>query len=119
MKKWKKLFIITLVLLSMMSLCGCGFFSFNEENTEVYSPASSLVFNTQYKVVDLRETFGGNNVRHDYLITLILEDNAKNRFYYEYEGWDKKSDTYKQIACFTTGDNVIYINSDTFTIVKE
>ena len=66
--------------------------------------------NGDYKVLDIRESIGGNNIRVYYNVTLVLEDINGGRYYYDCTINDSKNSDYINIAKFVSGDLVSYKN---------
>lgn len=105
MKKVITVFLLTVSMVFSVSACG---FNFNEgeatESVQVLNPIPV----GEYIVLDIREQVGGNNIRVNYYITVVLQNEDGDRYFYEYNVNDKKNSTYINLAKLVPNDKVIY-----------
>ena len=118
----KKFKVLSLFVAMSLLLCSCKNNNVQEENNNIvklnaikvncYDSNNSPINldNGDYKVLDIRESIGGNNIRVYYNVTLVLEDINGGRYYYDYAVNDGKNSDYINIAKFVSGDLVTYKN---------
>ena len=106
----KKIKVLGLFVAMSLLLCSCN--QLNAIIVNCYDSNNSPINldNGDYKVLDIRESIGGNNIRVYYNVTLVLEDINGGRYYYAYAVNDGKNSDYINIAKFVSGDLVTYKN---------
>lgn len=118
-----KIKILGLFVAMSLLLCSCKNNNVKEENNINMVKLNAIKVNCydfnnspinldngDYKVLDIRESIGGNNIRVYYNVTLVLEDINGGRYYYDYAVNDGKNSDYINIAKFVSGDLVNYKN---------
>ena len=107
--KTSKIKIMAALMLCIVCLpfVACDFNFYNSAvNVEVTE--KDFIPDGSYIVLSVRESIGGNNVREMYILDIVLQDENNERYYYEFESYDEKSDEYIDLAKLIPLDNVIY-----------
>ena len=112
MKKSRKRLLAILMLVCMLMVTGCGDIEnlIPQETTEHETEEAQK---KEYTVLDVREqAIGLGYSSYYYIVSVVLEDETGERFYYDYESLEEKDDKYVDIAGSIPGDIVTYIDGD-------
>lgn len=114
MKK-KIITVAAVVVMISSTLCGCGEEIVND-GFEIIRSESNIVSEKEYTVIDVREAADANNLRRNFICSVIIEDNSNHRYYVQYSAWNSKPKEYINLAELTAGDKVVYTNN---TLVRK
>lgn len=100
-----KIMVALMLCIVCLPFMACNF-NCSAVNAEITK--KDFIPDGSYIVLSVRESIGGNNVREMYILDIVLQDENNERYYYEFESYDEKSDEYIDLAKLIPLDNVIY-----------